>query len=92
MTQNTDEGTNFNEQVAANTADEFFAAVTTTYNNILATKPAGRAAAMAREIAKQRPDLVGLQEASILVPGLRTGTAYRDCVPGLGTHPARRRR
>jgi endonuclease/exonuclease/phosphatase family metal-dependent hydrolase len=70
MTQNMDEGTNFQELVAAHTPGEFVAAVTTTYNNILATKPAERAAAMAREIAKQRPDLVALQEASIL----RTGT------------------
>src|SRR5262249_29604886 len=45
-------------------------AVATIYNSILATKPAERAAAMAREIARQRPDLVALQEAAML----RTGT------------------
>jgi hypothetical protein len=46
------------------------AAVTTFYNNILASKPAERAAAMAREIARHRPHLVALQEAAVL----RTGT------------------
>ena len=64
--QNMDEGTDFIELGAARTPAEFVAAVTTTYNNILATKPAERAAAMAREIATQRPDLVALQEASVL--------------------------
>jgi endonuclease/exonuclease/phosphatase family metal-dependent hydrolase len=64
--QNMDEGTDFIELGAARTPAEFVAAVTTTYNNILATKPAERAAAMAREIAQQRPDLVALQEASVL--------------------------
>ena len=70
MTQNMDEGTDFVELSAATTPAQFIAAVTTTYNNILATNPAERAAAMAREIAKQRPHLVALQEASVL----RTGT------------------
>jgi endonuclease/exonuclease/phosphatase family metal-dependent hydrolase len=71
MSQNMDEGTDFKELVAARTPQEFVAAVTLTYQNILATRPAERAAAMAREIAKGRPDLVGLQEASIV----RTGAA-----------------
>jgi Endonuclease/Exonuclease/phosphatase family len=70
MTQNMDEGTNYVELSMAHTPAEFLAAVTLTYNNILATKPAERAVAMAREIARQRPHLVGVQEASIL----RTGT------------------
>jgi endonuclease/exonuclease/phosphatase family metal-dependent hydrolase len=70
MTQNMDEGTDFIELTKAKTIEEFLQAVTTTYQNIVATKPAERAAAMAREIAKNHPDLVGLQEASIL----RTGT------------------
>jgi endonuclease/exonuclease/phosphatase family metal-dependent hydrolase len=69
ITQNMDEGTDFVELGAARTPAEFVAAVTTTYNNILATKPAERAAAMAREIATQRPDLVALQEASVLRTG-----------------------
>jgi endonuclease/exonuclease/phosphatase family metal-dependent hydrolase len=71
MSQNMDEGTDFQELVAARTPQEFVAAVTLTYQNILATRPAERAAAMAREIAKEPPDLIGLQEASIV----RTGSA-----------------
>jgi endonuclease/exonuclease/phosphatase family metal-dependent hydrolase len=66
MTYNVDEGTDFQELAAAHSPAEFIAAVGTTYMNILATKPAERAAAMAREIAREHPDLVGLQEASIL--------------------------
>jgi endonuclease/exonuclease/phosphatase family metal-dependent hydrolase len=69
LTQNMDEGTNFDELRAATSPGAFFAAVTTTYQNILATKPAERAATMAREIARERPDIVGLQEASILRTG-----------------------
>ena len=69
MTQNMYEGTNFQEFAAARTLPEFFAAVTATYQNILATKPAERAALMAREIAKKRPDLVALHEASVLRVG-----------------------
>jgi endonuclease/exonuclease/phosphatase family metal-dependent hydrolase len=95
MTQNMDEGTDFVELSTARTAAEFVAAVTTTYNNILATKPAERAAAMAGEIAKQQPDLVAVQEASIL----RIGTggpattvksdllqSLVDALTGLGQH------
>jgi endonuclease/exonuclease/phosphatase family metal-dependent hydrolase len=66
MTQNMYEGTNFQEFTAAQTPQQFVAAVTTTYQDILATQPAERAAAMAREIAKKRPDLVALHEASML--------------------------
>jgi endonuclease/exonuclease/phosphatase family metal-dependent hydrolase len=66
MTQNMYEGTNFQEFAAAQTPQQFFAAVTVTYQDILATQPAERAAAMAREIAKERPDLVALHEASKL--------------------------
>jgi endonuclease/exonuclease/phosphatase family metal-dependent hydrolase len=69
MTQNMDEGTTFQELLAAGSPGAFVAAVTTTYQNILATKPAERAAAIAREIASERPDIVGLQEASILRTG-----------------------
>jgi endonuclease/exonuclease/phosphatase family metal-dependent hydrolase len=71
MTQNMDEGTGFQELIAAQSPGDFVAAVTTTYQNILATKPAERAAAIAREIAREEPDIVGLQEASIV----RTGAA-----------------
>jgi endonuclease/exonuclease/phosphatase family metal-dependent hydrolase len=69
MTQNMDEGTAFQELLAANSPGAFLPAVTTTYQNILATKPAERAAAIAREIIRERPDIVGLQEASIVRTG-----------------------
>lgn len=69
MTQNMDEGTNYQELIAAQSPGEFVAAVTTTYQNILATNPAERAAAIAREIRQEQPDLVGLQEASIVRTG-----------------------
>jgi endonuclease/exonuclease/phosphatase family metal-dependent hydrolase len=69
MTQNMDEGTNYQELLAAQTPGEFVAAVTTTYQNILATKPAERAAAIARRIALEKPDIVCLQEASIVRTG-----------------------
>ena len=69
MTQNMGEGTDYSELLAAKSPGAFVAAVTTTYQNILATKPAERAARIAREIARERPDIVGLQEASILRTG-----------------------
>ncbi len=69
LTQNMDEGTDFNELLAATSPGAFVAAVTATYQNILATKPSERAATMARQIARERPDIVGLQEASILRTG-----------------------
>jgi hypothetical protein len=71
MTQNLYQGTNFVEVLSATTFPAFVGAVTTTYNNILATNPVERAAAVASEIARERPDLVGLQEAAIV----RKGTA-----------------
>jgi endonuclease/exonuclease/phosphatase family metal-dependent hydrolase len=66
MTQNLFQGTNFTEILAARSPMEFLIAVATTRQNILATKPAERAAAIAREIARERPHLVALQEAAIL--------------------------
>ena len=69
MTYNVDEGTDFQELIAAHNPFQFVVAVTTTYQNILAARPAVRAAAMARKIAIKRPDVVGLQEASILRTG-----------------------
>jgi hypothetical protein len=66
MTWNLYLGTNFQELISATTFEGFKAAVTATYNNILATKPNERAAAVAREIAKNRPDVVSLQEVLAL--------------------------
>jgi phospholipase/lecithinase/hemolysin/endonuclease/exonuclease/phosphatase family metal-dependent hydrolase len=70
MTQNMDEGTNYEALTTATDAPSFLAAVTQTYQEIAATTPSVRAAAMAQQIAAQQPTLVALQEASIV----RTGT------------------
>jgi len=69
VTQNMFQGTEFNALVRARTPADFFAAVKTAVQNIIASKPAERAAAMAQEIATTHPDLVALQEAAILLTG-----------------------
>jgi endonuclease/exonuclease/phosphatase family metal-dependent hydrolase len=69
VTQNMYVGSSFAPLIVAQTPQQVLAAVATIYNNILASKPAERAAAMAREIARHRPDLVALQEAAILRTG-----------------------
>ncbi|MDZ8054753.1 MAG: endonuclease/exonuclease/phosphatase family protein [Aulosira sp. ZfuVER01] len=74
MTQNLFMGTDFPELIAAKTSEEFIQAVTTTYNNVIATKPAERMAAIAQEIAQRKPDLIGLQEAAILRTGSPAAT------------------
>jgi endonuclease/exonuclease/phosphatase family metal-dependent hydrolase len=71
MTQNMDEGTDYEALLAAQSVPAFLAAVTQTFNGIAATDPSARALAMAREITARQPALVGLQEASIV----RTGQA-----------------
>jgi endonuclease/exonuclease/phosphatase family metal-dependent hydrolase len=76
VTQNMYVGSSFNALTTAQSAPQVFAAVATIYNNILNSKPAERAAAMAREIARHRPDLVALQEAALL----RTGTSGTPAV------------
>lgn len=70
MTRNVYHGSEFDELATATTPQEFVAAVTTIYQRLLASKPAERMAAIAKEIARHDPDIVGLQEVSIL----RTGT------------------
>ena len=77
MTQNVYQGTNFDEVAAATSLPEFVAAITTTYNNILATQPAERAEALAREIAREQPDLVSLQEVATLLTGNRPATTVQ---------------
>src|SRR5689334_1879697 len=56
VTQNMYVGSEFSGLLAAQTPQQVAIAVATIYNNILATKPAERAAAMAREIARHRAD------------------------------------
>jgi len=70
VTQNMYVGSALPALNGAATRAQIAAAVTTFYNNILDSKPAERAAAMAREIARHRAHLVALQEAAVL----RTGT------------------
>jgi len=70
VTQNMYVGSSNAALAAAQTPQQLLAAVATIYNNILASKPAERAAAMAREIARHHPDLIALQEAALM----RTGT------------------
>jgi len=76
MTQNMDPGSRGQEIAAAgNDPAKFLAAVNATVVDILATKPAERATALAHEIAARRPDLVGLQAAGILKTGSAPNTA-----------------
>ena len=83
MTQNVYQGTNFDELFAAQTPAEFVAAVTTTYNNILATDPVARAQAVANEIAAEQPDVVSLQEVSTLLTGTPATTVQVDYLSSL---------
>src|SRR3954451_19492501 len=93
VTQSMYVGSSFAPLLAAHTSLELAAAVTTIYNNILATRPTERAAAMAREIAQHHADLVTLQEAAMLRTGSGgAGTTARedllqsllDALAGLG--------
>lgn len=69
MTQNMYQGTNFERILRAKTPEEFVAAVTATYRDVLATRPRERAASIARTIARERPDIVALLETTILRTG-----------------------
>lgn len=72
MTMNMYVGADTNALLSAQTPDGLALAVTTAYQNILKTKPSERIAAMAREIARHDPDLVGLQEVALLRTGPST--------------------
>src|SRR6516164_4386659 len=69
LTQNMYIGADLTPIALAKTFPQFQDAITTVTQNIVATKPAERAAAMAAEIAKQRPDFVALHEAWMLTTG-----------------------
>jgi len=66
MTYNLDEGTDYQEALGAALFNPaaFPAAVQLTMNNVRATNPPARMAAIASEIAAHQPDLVGVQEAT----------------------------
>src|SRR5712692_3374272 len=70
MAYNVDEGTDFEEDLAAalnpnSTLADFAAAVQLTLYNVRATNPPLRAQAIAAEIARTQPDLVSLEEVTI---------------------------
>jgi endonuclease/exonuclease/phosphatase family metal-dependent hydrolase len=64
MTYNVNEGTDFLEVLSATNLPDFLNAVQVTLNNIDSTNPPMRMRAVAKEIAKTQPDLVGLQEVT----------------------------
>jgi len=66
LTQNMYIGASLHDLVTATSVKDVKAAITALSSAILVTKPRERAAAMAAEIAKKRPDFVALQEAWIL--------------------------
>jgi endonuclease/exonuclease/phosphatase family metal-dependent hydrolase len=70
LTQNMYVGASLGILIGAKTLVELITTAIPTFSkNILATKPDERAAAMAAEIAKQRPDFVALHEAWMLTTG-----------------------
>lgn len=69
MTRNVYEGTDFTEALGATTLTDFLNAVTVTWQNVRATNPPARMAAIAQEIADQEPDLVAIQEANLWQTG-----------------------
>lgn len=71
MTRNVYQGTDFQEVMSSTSFADFLHQVTVTINNVRATKPELRMAAIAFEIAEQQPDIVALQEVTVW----RTGTS-----------------
>jgi endonuclease/exonuclease/phosphatase family metal-dependent hydrolase len=64
MTYNLYEGADLSVAFSATSFPEFMADVTTILNDVRATNPSERAAAIARQIGKAQPTLVSLQEAT----------------------------
>jgi len=64
MTYNVNEGTDFLEVLSATNLPDFLNAVQVTLNHIDSTNPPMRMRAVAKEIVKTQPDLVGLQEVT----------------------------
>lgn len=65
MTQNMDEATDFGPVLTASTFPGLLNAVAGVYLEVQASNMPERAAALAREIARNQPTLVGLQEVSL---------------------------
>ena len=85
MTQNMDEGTDYSALLTAQSQPAFLDAVKQTYNQIAATQPAVRATAMAQEISSAQPDIVALQEASIVRTGSPPTSVTSDLLSSLLT-------
>jgi hypothetical protein len=66
MTQNLYLGADLSPIFVATTPQEFVAAVGSAYNKIQASNFVERANSIANEIKQTRPDLIGLQEVSLL--------------------------
>jgi endonuclease/exonuclease/phosphatase family metal-dependent hydrolase len=69
MTRNLYQGTDFTEAMGSTDFIDLLKNVTLTINNVRATNPPARMAAVAQEIADQEPDLVALQEATVWQTG-----------------------
>ena len=65
MTQNLYQGTELANTLAATTQQQFLLGVAADYTNVIATNFPERADAIASEIARSRPALVGLQEVAL---------------------------
>jgi endonuclease/exonuclease/phosphatase family metal-dependent hydrolase len=65
MTRNLDTGTDFGYLFGPGALANPFAAVVATYQEVLASNPAGRAGRIADQIRATRPDLVALQEVDL---------------------------
>jgi len=65
MTQNLYQGTELEHVLAAQTPEQFAAGVATDYANVIATNFKERADALAAEIVRAGPALVGLQEVAL---------------------------
>jgi endonuclease/exonuclease/phosphatase family metal-dependent hydrolase len=79
MTRNMYIGADLTPLIAAQTLPEFLAATGQAYTNVLASDPPARIRAMAREIDKTDPEIVGLQEVALFqtdtVPPVLDGPA-----------------
>ncbi len=75
MTQNLDEGADFGPVYEATSSTAFVSAVAATWHEIIASNIPERAAGVAREIGKAKPDVVAIQEADEWYTGTLGGPA-----------------
>ncbi len=65
MTRNLYQGTDFTEVMSSTDFASFLGNVTLTINNVGATRPDLRMAAIAGEVAREKPDILAVQEATL---------------------------